>query len=121
MRRKEGKEGKEGKEERGVCGIGTVRPTSERGKSTNAPTRRAFLSFPPTPSPFRDLSRIMEKPTPLINSAMLPNYRGQVVRIIGKVHKVCVALAALARSKDGACTDACSPRSLADSLDGNSW
>ncbi|CAO1622035.1 unnamed protein product [Sympodiomycopsis kandeliae] len=27
----------------------------------------------------------MDKPTPLINSSLLPHYRGQVVRIVGKV------------------------------------
>ncbi|PWN17771.1 replication factor A protein 3 [Microstroma glucosiphilum] len=30
----------------------------------------------------------MEKPTPFINSSMLPQYRGQIVRIVGKVNKV---------------------------------
>ncbi|PWN26625.1 replication factor A protein 3 [Jaminaea rosea] len=30
----------------------------------------------------------MEHPTPFINSSLLPNYRGQIVRITGKVTKL---------------------------------
>ncbi|PWZ01171.1 replication factor A protein 3 [Testicularia cyperi] len=30
----------------------------------------------------------MEKPIPMVNSSMLPQFRGQTVRVVGKVHKL---------------------------------